>query len=690
MANLKHLPLMAFGLMGVNTALSHYNRGKVKTLVYHNVLPDMAAFPYALRPAEFERHIILIKENYNPVHLDESGAIVGLVSDRINVLITFDDGFINNYEYVFPILVKQGLKATFFLIVDCVETGAPPGIAGRYSRTAGQIGAEYRTVSLPQIREMMAAGMTFGSHTFAHTDFTQIEWADGISIARESAGRLGALLGRDIKMFAFPWGRYKPGQPEALARSFSRVFTTDHGFSQSGDVVMRRDEAVNEVHLRAVVSGSRDLLVGGADAGASAWRWIPGREPRSETARLRGHFSDPPKAGDPDSDESRPLIAFVLPSLGFGGAEIVGAALGREFLKRGFRTDFVVGWHEEEAFAVLPPSAGYLCLKAKQPRNMLFPLARYLRERRPTAVIASAWPVTVMTIAARKLAGSKPRLAVCTHNAQSIQCGGLALPKRLLFKKSITLTYPFADARIAVSAGVADDLAALSGLRRDDISVVHNPLLERPTSSADFAAAEAIWCGWSGPRILTVGNLRPQKNHALLIRAFKKLLTRRDAKLLILGADIGSGEGIETMSAYAQSLGVADKVIIPGGVPNPTAYYLSAHLFVLSSDTEGFANVIIEALACGLPVVSTDCPYGPAEILAGGRYGRLTPVGDEDALARAIFEALDSPHDPDALKRCAADYAVQNVAERYLRLLFPHDSALPRTVTRSQSQSCAA
>ena len=120
-----------------------------------------------------------------------------------------------------------------------------------------------------------------------------------------------------------------------------------------------------------------------------------------------------------------------------------------------------------------------------------------------------------------------------------------------------------------------------------------------------------------------------------------------------------------------------------------TAYYLSANLFVLSSDSEGLPGVIIEALACGLPVVSTDCPYGPAEILAGGRYGRLTPVGDADALARAILEALDLPHDPDALKQRAADFALEGVAENYLRLLFPHKSALPRMAARSENRLCA-
>jgi glycosyltransferase involved in cell wall biosynthesis len=687
MANFKHWLQMAVHLMGVNAALAHWNRGKVKTLIYHNVLPNTAAFPNALTPAEFENQLVLIKQKYNPVHLDESGAIVEFAPDRINLLITFDDGFINNYKYVFPILVKHGLKATFFLIVDCLETGATPVIAERYSRATEEAGTEYRTVSLSQIQEMMAAGMTFGSHTFSHTDLAQTEWAEGISIASGSAERLGALLGHDVKLFAFPWGHYQPGQPEALAGSFGRIFTTDHGFNRLGDVVMRRAEAVNDLHLQFVVCGSRDLFLTWGKAIAKAWGRIAVRAPRSEAARRSGSFDqfNQSEAINPNS-KSRPLIAFVLPSLSFGGAEIVGAALGGEFLKRGFRADFVVGSHEVEAFALLPPLAGYMCLKAKHARGMLFPLASYIGERRPSALIALQWPLTVLTIAARKLVGSEARLAVCTHSVLSLQCGRLALPKRWVLQKSISLTYPVADVRIAVSAGVADDLAALGGLPRGAISVVYNPLFQRPASPDDFAAAEAIWGGWSGPRILTVSNLDPRKNHPLLIGAFKKVVTRRDARLLILGGDQGT-EGI--VKAHAQSLGVADKVIIPGAVPNPTAYYLSANLFVLSSDTEGFGNVIVEALACGLPVVSTDCPYGPAEILAGGRYGRLTPVGDADALARAILEALDLPHDPDALKRRAADFALEGVAENYLRLLFPHEYALPPTAARLEKRLCA-
>ncbi len=674
MRSVKDVLLGAVAGAGVDHVWGRRHRGRVKSLIYHNVLPDTTPFHHdALTPQEFERQLMLIKELYNPVHLDWSGEVVGLAPDRINILITFDDGFINNHDYAFPILAKHGLRATFFLIVDCVETGAPPPIAAGYANKAGGTSPAYWTVALPQIREMMDAGMTFGSHTFAHTDLARTEWDEGLSIARESADRLGVLLGRDVNTFAFPWGRYRPGQPEALASRFRRLFTTNHGFSDGGDVVMRRDEAASEAHLRWVASGLRDEADRVRSFARAAWRrdFRPA-SPQAATSELGHGRLALAKSPDPDGDESKPLIAFVMPSLGGGGAEVVSAALGREFLKLGFRTDFVVGFDEKDSLAFVPPGAGYTRLDARDPRDMLVPLTRYLRTRRPQAVLASLWPVTIVAVVAGKLAGSKARVAVWIHSAISVQGGRLPPPTRFLFKQSISLFYRLADARVAVSEGVADNVAVAAGLRRDSVDVIYNLLLERPADDAERAAAEAIWGGWSGPRIMTVGNVRPEKNHALLVRAFSKLVRKRDARLLILGGDPGGNPaGVDKLRAYAASLGVADKVILPGAVLNPTAYYASANLFVLSSDTEGCPNVLIEALACGLPVVSTDCPYGPGEILALGRYGRLTPVGDEDALALAMLEALDAPHDPLAQKRRAADFAADRTAETFLRVLFP-------------------
>jgi glycosyltransferase involved in cell wall biosynthesis len=218
-----------------------------------------------------------------------------------------------------------------------------------------------------------------------------------------------------------------------------------------------------------------------------------------------------------------------------------------------------------------------------------------------------------------------------------------------------------------VSAGVADDLAGLSGIARDSISVIYNPVLTRPEAATDGAAAEAVWDGWRGPRVITVGRLKAQKNHALLIKAFKRMLSSHDARLLILG----TGELAEATAAIARAEGIADKVLMPGAVSNPTAYYRSSNVFVLSSDYEGFGNVIVEALASGVPVVSTNCRSGPSEILENGRYGRLVPVRDVAALAGAMADALVMNHDREELKRRAADFAPGLIAEQYLNSFAP-------------------
>ena len=227
------------------------------------------------------------------------------------------------------------------------------------------------------------------------------------------------------------------------------------------------------------------------------------------------------------------------------------------------------------------------------------------------------------------------------------------------------LGYRLAHSRVGVSAGVATDIAALSGLRRGAFDVIHNPVPPRPAPSAQaMERAEALWSGERGARIVTVGSMKAQKNHPLLLRAFARL-DRPEARLMF----VGDGAGRDALVSLAQELGVADRVILAGFHPDPTPFYHSADLFVLSSDYEGFGNVIVEALACGTPVVSTDCPSGPAEILENGRFGRLVPVGDVAALAQAIGAALDAPVDGDALKRRAADFAPQIAARQYLDLL---------------------
>ena len=195
-------------------------------------------------------------------------------------------------------------------------------------------------------------------------------------------------------------------------------------------------------------------------------------------------------------------------------------------------------------------------------------------------------------------------------------------------------------------------------------ATIHNPVPSLPSCSVSrLNEAASFWKG-SEARILSVGNLKAVKNQALLIRAFARLASP-NATLMILG----EGALRPELERLATELGVGNRVILPGFQSDPTPFYETANLFVLSSDYEGFGNVIVEALATGTPVVSTDCPSGPSEILEGGKWGRLTPVGDVDALAMAMKTALAEEHDPEALKRRAADFSPAIAARKYLDAL---------------------
>lgn len=362
-------------------------------------------------------------------------------------------------------------------------------------------------------------------------------------------------------------------------------------------------------------------------------------------------------------------LSLVLPDLTGGGAERVMLTLAGEFAARGIAVDIVLMRREGELLDQAPQTVRIVDLKAPRGRQVPLAFARYLRAEKPDAVIANMWPLTTACIAARSIARSKARVVVCEHNMLSRAYVSNGPVHAVFMRRSIAALHPLADARVAVSSGVADDLAALSGIPRARFEVIHNPIAVRPPVAGAEAVVDAAWQGWRGKRILSVGTLKQQKNQALLIRAFARLVETVDARFMILGEGTLRGE----LEALTRRLGVADRVLMPGFHPDPAPFYRSADLFVLSSDYEGFGNVIVEALACGIPVVSTDCPSGPAEILDNGRYGRLVPVGDVDALAAAMHAALAADHDREALKRRAAEFFPEKAAQKYLRLLFPAD-----------------
>lgn len=338
--------------------------------------------------------------------------------------------------------------------------------------------------------------------------------------------------------------------------------------------------------------------------------------------------------------------------------------LAREFVCLGHTVEFVL---MEAAGDFLP---GAQCdfavfdLAKPRARNVAPALAAYLRQRHPDALIAAMWPLTVIAAVAARMAGFHGKVLVSEHAMLSQQYAPRGGLHRLALRVSTFAGYRLASARVGVSHGTCEDMAALSHMPPDRFVPIHNPV--RPAlrpETGDLSAAQALWAT-DGPRILTVGNLKPVKNHPLLLRAFADL-RRPDARLMLLG----QGTNEAALRQLASALGIADRVIFAGFHTDPSPFYATADLFVLSSDDEGFGNVIVEALSFGLPVVSTDCPSGPAEILEGGRFGRLVPVGDAHALARAMEGALVAPVDREALIRRAADFAPEIAARKYLDLL---------------------
>ncbi len=367
-------------------------------------------------------------------------------------------------------------------------------------------------------------------------------------------------------------------------------------------------------------------------------------------------------------DPSR-LIAILLPDLRGGGAERVNVNLANAFVARGFRVQVVLMRMSGELAPLLDPRVGRVDLRAARVRGVLRPLMRYLRDARPDALLANMWPLTVIAVLARRLTRAPTRIVAVEHTTWSSATLMRRRSTRVLAKTTMRALLPRADAVLGVSRGVADDLARFARLEAGSVGTIYNPVVRGTRDAPPPLPPDGAerWSRASCKRVLAVGSLKAPKNFPLLLRAFARLRDRLDARLLILGEGTQRAE----LEALAASLGLRDAVDMPGFVDNTAAYYAHADLFVLSSRHEGLPTVLIEALEQGTPVVSTDCPSGPREILEGGRYGRLVPVDDTEALAAAMLESLRSTHDREALRARAQDFAVDRIADRYLEVLLP-------------------
>lgn len=336
-------------------------------------------------------------------------------------------------------------------------------------------------------------------------------------------------------------------------------------------------------------------------------------------------------------------IAFFLPSVRGGGAQRVIVNLLQGMSDRGLPLDLVLAIADGVFLEQLPPAVRLVDLRAGRLIRSLVPLVKYLREARPRYLVSSMSHANLIALWAARLAGTGTPVMVTVHNTMSQSAGQARRIGGAVEPILLRAFYPWASSIVAVSAGAADDLARTTGLPRDRVRVIYNPVITPPLLATARQTPDHPWFAPGQPPVIVgVGRLTRQKDFATLLRAFAQVRRRRPARLVILG----EGEDRAELEALAGELGVAGDVALPGFRDDAMAYMSRAALFVLSSAWEGLPTVLIEALAAGTRVVSTDCPSGPREILQDGRLGALVPVGDAAALAQAIGAALDRPPEP--------------------------------------------
>ena len=359
-------------------------------------------------------------------------------------------------------------------------------------------------------------------------------------------------------------------------------------------------------------------------------------------------------------------IAIFVSFSGQGGVERMIINLSEALAAFGCTVDLLLVKRRSPHLTPLSSKVNVIELEAAHTLSSLPALIRYLRSAKPQALLAAKDRANQVTILSRFFSPSSTRIVVRMGTTVSAALAGRFAIKKWLWYLPMRILYPLADEIIVVSRGVAQDMARITGLPVSKFKVVSNPVISpEMMRSARMDIGHPWFSDNSVPIILGAGRLTRQKDFATLMRAFARLHVKIPCRLVILG----EGRDRFKLESLAVSLGIARDVALPGFVENPYAFMKRASLFVLSSAWEGSPNVLIEAMSLGIPVVATDCPSGPREILANGRYGKLVPVGNAEKLAAAMQATLKSPIGKKVLTAAVWAYSVENSSRQYLQIL---------------------
>ena len=363
-------------------------------------------------------------------------------------------------------------------------------------------------------------------------------------------------------------------------------------------------------------------------------------------------------------------IALLVPTLEVGGVERVFVNLANGFHGAGIEVDLVVGKTGGEMASFLDKSISVFDLHSDRMMKSVPRIAEYLKTRKPHTVIAAMTHSSSAALAARIFAREKIKIVATEHNTMSRIVANTSGIKYRLMPRWSRWTLNAADAIVAVSAGVADDLSVQTRIPRERFRVIYNPAITDALYSSATAKVEHPWFQpGQPPVILAVGRLEKQKDFPMLVRAFRLVRNQRLARLVILG----EGQDRKRIEQAVRDAGLQEDVDLPGLEENPYRFMNRAAIFASSSQWEGFGVVLVEALALGIPIVSTDCTHGPAEILGNGRLGALVPVDDHEAMAQALLAALDSATRNESSSHLQ-QFTVQSVVSQYLSLIQQFDT----------------
>lgn len=362
-------------------------------------------------------------------------------------------------------------------------------------------------------------------------------------------------------------------------------------------------------------------------------------------------------------------IAFLIHDLRDGGAERITVSLANGMAAYGFEVDLVLVNKKGKPsyFESIDTAVNVMSLKQDRTLTSAFGFRDYFNAARPDVVISALTHINVAAIVGRIIAGHKPRLIVVEHNQMSKNIGRKRGFVRLAYAV-VPRIYRLADLIGVVSEGVKADFVTLTKIPKEKVEVLYNPVVTPKLLEQSLKEPDHPWLKKGEPPvILGIGRLAEQKNFPMLIRAFAALRQNREARLMILG----QGPERQKLEALAKATGYGGDIALPGFVDNPFAYMGAAAIVALSSNWEGLPTVLIEAMACGTPVVATDCPSGPAEILEAGRLAPLIPPGATEAFAKALADTLDQPPPVDRLIARADAFSLDAAVTRYLEVAFP-------------------